>query len=48
VILRRADFDKAQEAKEEIEVLQRNDRKLRAACVERREMGGHKFAMMAS
>jgi len=36
-LLRKGQSDAAQEAKEEIEILQRHDRKLREACAQRRE-----------
>lgn len=42
--LRSGNVEAAQKAKEMLEELQRNDRKLREACHQRREKGGKKFA----
>lgn len=48
VILKTLAYDKAQEAKVEIEELQRKDRRSREACNKRRQEGGPKFAFMQS
>ena len=43
-LLLEVDYDGAQTAKEDLEELQRKDRKLREACEKRRAAGGPKFA----